>query len=30
VLVDHRVEPSEKAFIREYRQKHGITEEVHR
>ncbi|GAB5036857.1 cyclic nucleotide-binding domain partial [Nannochloropsis oceanica] len=29
VLVDHRVEPSEKAFIREYRKKHGITEAVH-
>lgn len=28
--MDDRVEPSEKAFIREYRQKHGISDDVHK
>ena len=28
--MDDRVEPSEKAFIREYRGKHGISDDLHR
>lgn len=29
MLVDERVEPSEKAFVREYRQRHGISDALH-
>ena len=30
VLIDQRVDPAEKKYIREYRKKHDISEELHR